>query len=93
MEEKEMKKLDEKGEEKVSGGLIIDGVKVDEDKAKEILVKKGIAPEKVDECNQKPKELPKLSDRPFVNMEYGAPIISIKKLMDEDLKLIDEELK
>lgn len=50
-------------------------------------------PEKVDECNQKPKELPKLSDRPFVNMEYGAPIISIKKLMDEDLKLIDEELK
>ena len=80
MSEKEIKKIDEKGEEKISGGMKIDGMEVDMDKAKEILIKKGIDIKKFEDVI---KEISKLPE-PSVTGQYGAPRIHNKKLPDKN---------
>lgn len=80
MNEKETKKLDEKGEEKISGGTKVS------DKAKEILIKTGIDPEKLkDDIKKLPKH--------FVAMEYGAPFIRIPRLPIRTLKPVEPKEK
>ena len=81
MDEKEIKKLDENNEKEVSGGglMKINGVEVGEDKVKEILAKRGIDIEELERYVKKPR-------RPHPAIEYGAPMIHTKKLLDEDFK-------
>lgn len=80
MSEKEMKELGKNSEEKISGGMKIDGMEVDMDKAKEILIKKGIDIKKFEDAI---KEISKLPE-PSVTGQYGVPKIHNKKLHDEN---------
>ena len=66
MSEKEIKKIDDENEGKVSGGA-----KVDKNNVREVLAKSGVDPKRLDEI------LKNLNQVPMHHLAYGGPSIGI----------------